>query len=195
MKKTFFSICSSFFILTGFNSAVFPWPGVPLEGRQKTCLSCHINTGPWNDEEKTIIEILDPKTGTSFKKPDGSFAIPVKKGEERRVLVVLGVEPTYSWIPEWTAWLFVHPEALQKDPESSPKFAPNWEVNRAFCGKRLGESVKGFEEKKVASITMTIRPLKDAKDETVLLQVFFKSGDRTKVGNYFERKVLLQVEG
>jgi hypothetical protein len=92
-----------------------------------------------------------------------------------------------------TGWLFVHPEALQKDTESSPKFAPKWEVNRTYCGKRLGESVKGFEEKKVAAITMTLRPLQGAGDETVLLQVLFKSGDRTKVGNYYEREVHLQV--
>ncbi len=192
-RKRISGVLFALLILTGFSTTVYPWPAVPLEGRQKNCLSCHLNTCPWNEEEKIIIDIRDPKTGTSFHKQDGSFHVPVRKGEERRVLVVLGVEPTYSWIPEWTAWLFVHPEALQKDPESSLKFAPKWEVNRTYCGKRLGESVKGFEGKKVAAITMTLRPLKGAKDETVLLQVLFKSGDRTMVGNYYEREVHLQV--
>jgi hypothetical protein len=195
----FFGITLMLILLAGYSTRVFSWPAAPLEGRQKNCLSCHLNTGPWDDEEKVIIEMRDPKTGTSFREGDGSFRIPVVSGGERRVQVVLGVEPTYAWIPKLTGWLFVHPEALQKESESSPKFAPKWEANRTYCGKRLGETVKGFEGKKVTAITMTIRPLKGAKYETakyetILLQVLFKSGDRTKVGNYYERKVHLWPE-
>lgn len=194
MKKRYLFL---FTLLTGIlsliSTGIFAFPASSLEGRQKSCLSCHKDTGPWKDESKMVIDIIDPETGQSFRQVDGSFLIPVKRNEVRRVKTVLGASADLEWVPECVAWLYVDPEELQKAPESSLKFAPHWEVNRPFCGKRLVETLKGFEGKKVATITMSIRPLKEAKDATVLLQVLFKSFDRTLVGNYFEHKVNLKV--
>lgn len=172
---------------------VSAYPAASLEGRQKSCLSCHKNTGPWKDESKIVIDIIDPQTGESFKQEDGSFLIEVKRDEVRRVKTVLGVSSDLEWVPEFVAWLYADPEEIQRAPESSLKFAPNWEVNRPFCGKRVAGTVKGFEGKKVATLTMSLRPLKEAKDADISLQVLFKSFDRTLVGNYYERKVNLRV--
>lgn len=192
-SKLLFSIILMTGIVALITTGIFAFPAASLEGRQKSCLSCHKNTGPWKDESKIVIDIIDPETGKSFKQEDGSFLIPVKRDEVRRVKTVLGVSSDLEWVPECVAWLYVDPEELQKAPESSLKFAPHWEVNRPFCGKRVVETIKGFEDKKVASLTMSIRPSKEAKDANVLLQVLFKSFDRTLVGNYFERKVNLKV--
>jgi hypothetical protein len=57
----------------------------------------------------------------------------------------------------------------------------------------VAATVKGFEGNKVATLTMSLRPLKEAKDADISLQVLFKSFDRTLVGNYYERKVNLRV--
>ena len=42
-------------------------PAVGILSNAKNCLVCHANNGPWKDDDKTIIDILDKETRKSFK--------------------------------------------------------------------------------------------------------------------------------
>ena len=46
-------------------------PAVGILGNSKTCLSCHVNNGPWTDEAKTLIDILDKESGRSLDRLTG----------------------------------------------------------------------------------------------------------------------------
>ncbi len=157
------------------NEPASSWPAASLEGRQESCLSYHTNTGPWVDEGKLIIDIIDAKTGESFRLSDGSYVIPVKQGTERRVRAVFGVKPEVQYPPDMVGWLYVDPEELTSAPEASIKFARRWNVNRSFCGKRLVEKFEGYPGDKLAQITKTISPGENATDREIRLQVLFKS--------------------
>ncbi len=50
-------------------------PAVGIVGKSKDCLVCHLNNGPWKDDAKTIIDIIDKDTKKSYKQPDGNFLI------------------------------------------------------------------------------------------------------------------------
>jgi len=55
-------------ILGGFAQKVFSYPpSVGILGNAKSCMSCHVNNGPWSDEDKTIIDILDKETMKSLR--------------------------------------------------------------------------------------------------------------------------------
>ncbi len=197
--KTFQKFCSGptglalVFAVTTFASNAWCWPGSPLEGRQKSCATCHAVRDRWVDENKIIIDIVDPVTRKSFRQNDGSFLIEVKRNTERRVLSVFGAKPTEKYPPDMVGWLYVDPNELADAPESSLKFASGWRVNRPFCGKRLNERVDGYEGDHLASITMTIMPTAPAVDGEVKLQVVFKSLARGLRGNYYEKNVKLKV--
>jgi hypothetical protein len=181
------------FGITEWSQSAYGWPAAPLQNRNKDCAVCHTSTNAWMDTSKLIIDIVDTKTGKSLKTANGSFEIPVKRGSELRVNSVLGVKPGYRFPPEKVGWLYVSPEALQSAQESDPKFAPGWQVNRAFCMKRLVEKIDGFPGNQLAAVTMTVRPLEGAEDATVSLQVLLKSSGRGLVGEYFESTVHLRV--
>lgn len=176
-----------------FVSAAWSWPGSPLEGRQKSCATCHAERDRWVDESKIVIDIVDPVTRKSFRQNDGSFLIEVKRNTERRVLSVFGVTPAEKFPPDMVGWLYVDPNELANAPESSLKFAPGWQVNRPFCGKRLNERVDGYEGEHLASITMTLMPTETADDAEVKFQVLFKSLGRGLQANYYEKNVKLKV--
>jgi hypothetical protein len=85
-------------ILLGFVSVIFTIsqslfaypPAVGILGKSKSCLSCHGNNGPWADDQKTIIDILDKETMKSLLQPDGTFLLEVRRGEKRTFLTVIG---------------------------------------------------------------------------------------------------------
>ena len=171
----------------------YGWPAASLENREANCMVCHTAAESWTDTSKLVIDIIDPKTGESFRTPDGSFEISVQRGSERRVKSVFGVAPGYRFPPEMVGWLYVSPDMLETAHESDMKFAPGWQVNRPFCGKRLVEKVDGYPGEKLAAITMTLRPLPEATDAVISLQVLLKSFARGLDGDYFERVVRLRV--
>ena len=68
-------------VLTG--GPAYGWPAASLKSRHENCMSCHEPAGQWTDTTKVIIDIIDPVTNESFRSPDGSFEIPVRRGECR----------------------------------------------------------------------------------------------------------------
>ena len=175
-------------------------PGVGILSNAKDCLSCHVNNGPWADDANTIVDILDAGTKLSLKQPDGSFLIETKRWEAKTVLTVIGsVKCEQIPAPAKNAWLYIDTATIGN--QSLSKFAPNWEVNLPMSCRIVGDKLPGYEGAHITSLPMTIRPMTEAKNGTISLQVMLTSGEAEKanakegmVGSYFERKVKLIVK-
>lgn len=190
------SAASSF----GINSANAYPPAVGILSNSKNCMSCHANNGPWKDESKAVVDILDKETKKSFRQPDGSFLIEVKKGEQLTVLTVIGRKKDNSVpSPYRNAWLYIDPSTIGSN--SLSKFAPGWDVNLPMSCRLVGDKLPGYDDADITSLPMTIQPLSNAKDAEIQLQVMLTKGESVKgnaqegmLGNYFEKKVLLKVK-
>mgnify|MGYP006863441084 CR=1 FL=1 len=175
-------------------------PVVGILSNAKNCLTCHDNNGQWKDDEKIIIDILDKDTKKSFKQPDGTFLIEVKRLEQKTVLTVIGrKKDNIIPIPYRNAWLYIDPTTIGTN--SLSKFAPGWDVNLPISCRLVGDKLPGYEDADITSLSMTIQPLSNAKDAEIQLQVMLTKGESIKgnaqegmTGNYFERKVNLQIK-
>lgn len=178
-----------------------PYPSAPVVTREKSCLTCHVNNGPWKDNEKTIIDIIDQDTGKSLKQSDGTFLIAAKQGEVKTILTVVGrVKDDDAPAPYRNGWLYIDPMEREKGLASSSKFAPGWEVNLALGCRLVGDKLAGFEGANISVASLSLRPTEQAKDAEIQLQAMLTRGESVKgkpregmIGNYFERKVRLKV--
>lgn len=174
-------------------------PAVGILSNSKNCISCHVNNGPWKDDGKTIIDILDRETKKSFKQPDGSFLIEIKRGEQKTVLTVIGnMKDNSIDAPYRNAWLYIDPTTIGTN--SLSKFAPGWDVNLSISCRLVGDNLPGYENADITSLPMTIQPTSIAEDAEIQLQVMLTGGESVKgnaqegmVGNYYEKRVLLIV--
>lgn len=117
------------------DSFAYP-PAVGILGKATNCLSCHVSNGPWKDDDRAIIDILDKDTRRLLQRPDNSFLIEVKRGQVRTVLTVIGVRTAAEIeAPLRNAWLYVDPRTIGSS--SLSKFAPGWE-GRAWSGRQHG---------------------------------------------------------
>ena len=188
----------SLLLLVGNAALAYP-PAVGILGKAKSCMSCHVSNGPWTDEQKTIIDILDKETGKSLRQPDGTFLVELKRGMQKTLLTVIGRPKDDSApAPYRNAWLYVDPSRIGSS--SLSKFAPGWAVNLPMSCRVVGDAASGYEGANITALPMTIQPLDDAKDAELQLQVMLTKGESVKgdpkkgmVGNYFERKVKVAV--
>ncbi|MFZ3209013.1 MAG: hypothetical protein WA140_09280 [Geobacteraceae bacterium] len=161
-------------------------------------MSCHVSNGPWVDEQRTLVDILDAKTKTSLKQGDGSLLIEVGRGQTRTVLTVIGRPKGEPSPPRRNAWSYVDPTQLKTSALS--KFAPGWDVNLPMSCRIVGDAVEGYEGAYVTVLPMTVRPNDAARDTELELQVMLTAGESVKakpkeglVSNYLVRRVLLRV--
>lgn len=174
-------------------------PGVGILTKSKNCLSCHVSNGSWSDESNNIIDILDKDTKKSLKQPDGSFQIEVKRFESKTVLTIIGrKDDGKSEMPYRNAWIYVDPKTIETN--SLSKFAPGWECNLQMACRVIGDKLDGYENAKITSLPMTIRPTDAAQYSELSFQVMLTKGESQKgnakegmKGNYFEKKVMLKV--
>jgi hypothetical protein len=174
-------------------------PAVGLIGPARNCLDCHVSNGPWTDEAKVIVDLLDKDTGKSLKQTDGTFLIEAKRNQTKTVVTVLGwPKDDPAAAPSRTAWLYVDPTTLTT--ASLSRFAPGWEVNLPMACRLVGDTAKGFETANVTALPMTVRPTDAAREAEVELQVMLTKGEAVKgkakegmLGNYFLRKIRLRV--
>ncbi len=184
----------------GISSAYAYPPAVGILSNSKNCMSCHADNGPWKEENKLVIDIVDKETKKSFRQPDGSFLIEVKRWEQKTVLTVIGRKKENAVAsPYRNAWLYIDP--LTIGTQSLSKFAPDWDVNLPMSCRLVGDKLPGYEDFNITSLPMTIQPLSNAKDAVLQLQVMLTRGESVKanaqegmLGNYFEKKVVLQVK-
>lgn len=173
-------------------------PGVGILAKNRSCGACHISNGPWADEGRTIIDVLDAQTKRSLKAPDGIFRIDVLRGEARTVLTVIGRKRGDATPPRRNAWLYVDPSQIEASTLS--KFAPGWDVNLPMSCRIVGDSLEGRDDALVTVLPMTLRPTDAARDAEVELQVMLTAGEAVKgkgqeglVSNFFVRTVVLRV--
>lgn len=175
-------------------------PAVGILGTSRDCLSCHVDNGPWKDENKLILDILDKDTRKSLKQEDGSFLISAKRGEAKTVLTVIGwpQDPGVT-VPQRNAWIYVDPTRIA-DKTSLSKFAPGWSVNLNMACRIVGDSVEEYKDANVTVLPMTLRPADDARDATIEIQVMLTAGKSVKgsatkdmTGNFFRRIVRLKL--
>ena len=183
----------------GISAAYAYPPAVGILSNSKNCMSCHVNNGPWKEDSKNIIDILDRETKKSLKQPDGSFLIEAKRWEQKTVLTVIGRKKDNTVAsPYRNAWLYIDPTTI--GTHSLSKFAPDWDVNLPMSCRLVGDRLPGYEDADITSLPMTIQPLSNAKDAELQLQVMLTKGESVKgntkegmAGNYFEKKVILKV--
>lgn len=181
------------------NTAIAYPPAVGILSNAKSCLSCHVSNGPWTDEEKTIIDILDKETMKSLRQADGTFLLKVKRGQQKTVLTVIGrIKDDDAPAPYRNAWTYVDPARIGTG--SISKFAPGWAVNLQMSCRVVGDKTAGFEGSKITVLPMTVQPLDDAQNSDLQLQVMLTKGESIKgkpkegmIGNYFERTVRMKV--
>lgn len=173
-------------------------PGVGILTKSKNCLACHANNGPWTDEGKTIIDIIEKDSRKSLRQPDGSFLLQIKRHEPLTVLTVIGYKKNGTIAPYRNGWIYVDPTTIESS--SLSKFAPGWDVNLQASCRLVGDKFEGFEDCDLSVLPMTIRPSDSARDAQIVLQGMLTRGESVKgkaregmVGNYFERKVTLKV--
>ena len=179
-------------------AAAYP-PAVGILGSSRNCLACHVDNGPWN-EEKTIIDIVNKKTGESHRQKDGTFLITAKRGESKTVLTIIGrpaADDARS--PYRNAWLYVDPERIGSSSLST--FARGWGVNLPMSCRIVSDKHEAYPGANITVLPMTVRPGEDALDAELELQVMLTRGESVKgdasegmIGNYFERTVRFDVE-
>lgn len=198
-KLTFVLVIFFLYSIISVTSLLSYPPAVGILGKSKSCMSCHVNNGPWSDEQKTIIDILDKETGKSFFQPDGTFLIEVKRGMQKTLITVIGRQKDDALpAPYRNAWLYIDPTMIESS--SLSKFAPGWDVNLPMSCRLVGDTAPGYENANITSLPVTIQPRDYAKDAELQLQVMLTKGESVKgnpkkgmKGNYFERKVRLVV--
>jgi hypothetical protein len=184
----------------GINSAYAYPPAVGILSNSKNCLSCHTSNGPWKEEERLVIDILDIATKKSLKQADGSFLIEAKRWEQKTVLTVIGQKNSNPVTESYrNAWLYIDPTTI--GTHSLSKFAPDWDVNLPMACRVVGDKLPGYEDATITSLPMTIQPLSNAKNTELQLQLMMTKGESVKgraqegmIGNYYERKVILKVK-
>lgn len=189
-----------FCALAFFAARTFSYPpAVGILGKAKSCLACHVNNGPWPEDQKMIIDLLDKETMKSLRQSDGRFVIEVKRGRQKTVLTVIGRAQDDGAPPPYrTAWIYIDPKMIGTDSLSI--FAQGWAVNLQMACRLVGDNLPGFEGAKISVLPMTLQPLDKAEDSELQLQVMLTKGEAVKadakkgmLGNYFERKVALKV--
>ncbi len=196
-KMAAFSVVFLLFVFTQ-QALLYP-PAVGILGKSKDCLVCHANNGPWKDDNRLMIDILDKVTKKSFKQSDGSFKIDVKRGEILTVLTVIGRKGgDQVAAPLKNAWIYLDPKTIKSS--SLSKFAPGWDVNLPMACRVVGDKLPGYNYTGLTVLPMSIRPTDAAQDADLVLQVMLTKGESVKakpkegmIGSYFERKVKLTV--
>jgi hypothetical protein len=179
-------------------SLAYP-PAVGIVGKSRNCLACHASNGPWAEEAKTIVDVVDANTGETLRLPNGQFLIEVERGRARTVLTQIGrraVDDVPS--PIRNAWLYVDP--AQIDTGALSKFAPGWSVNLPMACRIVGDQVDTYPGAAMTSLPMTVRPGDTAQDAELELQVMLTAGESAKGNpnswlraNYLVRKVQVRV--
>lgn len=203
--KTWFSFLVSFLIFNLFiyiigAEEIFSYPpAVGILTKSKSCLACHVNNGPWSDNERTIIDIIDKETMKSLIQPDGSFLIEVKRGSQKNLISVFGRVSNDAFPPPYrNAWIFIDPTTIESN--SISKFPAGWGIN-IFLGCRItGDKISSYEGATITVAPFTIQPFDNAADADIQLQLMLTSGESIKgdpksgmIGNYYEKIVHLKV--
>ena len=198
MRYSLVAVLCAALLLASTSALGYP-PAVGIAGKSRSCTTCHADTGPWQDEGKTVVDVLDATTRLSLRQPDGRFLLEVPRGESRTVITIIGRHAgDEAPAPLRNAWLYVDPQQIETGALS--KFAPGWDVNLPMSCRIVGDSVPEYPGAAVTALPMTVRPGDAARDSVLELQVMLTSGESAKgnpnawlKGNYLLRELVLKV--
>ena len=164
-----------------WSSSVWAYPpAVGIVGKAKNCLVCHVNNGPWQDDGRMDVDILDAKTKQSFKQADGSFLIEAKRLVPKTVLAVLGrAKGDSALAPTRNGWLFIDPKRIPEETPSN-KFPKGWEVNQSLGCRMVGDQLPGHEGASLTVAPMTILATAQAKGVQMEWQAMLTCGESVK---------------
>ena len=145
------------------------------------------------------IDIIEKDSKKSFRQPDGTFLLQVKRNESLTVRTITGYKKDDKEVaPYRNGWIYIDPTTIESS--SLSKFAPGWDVNLQMACRLVGDNLEGYEGFNLTMLPMTIRPSDAARDEQVTLHIMLTHGEAVKgkgkegmIGNYFERTVTLKV--
>ena len=193
-----FAVFASLEIFEG-PAVAYP-PAVGIAGKSRTCLTCHADNGPWEDDDNLIIDIVNKETGESLMRDDGSFLITAERGETITLLTIIGrTGDDENDRPTRNGWIYLDPERIDDDYSLSV-FASGWGVNLPLACRVVGDRNDLYPDANLTALPMKIRPGEDARDTEMVLQLMLTSGNSVKgkpseglIANYFERTVLLKI--
>jgi hypothetical protein len=155
-------------------------PAVGIVGKAKNCLVCHINNGPWQDDQQMVVDLLDAKTKQSFKQADGSFLIKAERHVPKTVLAVLGrAKGDPALAPTRNGWLFIDPQRISEESPSN-KFPKGWEVNQSLGCRMVGDPLPGYEGSALTVASMTLLATAQAKEVQMEWQAMLARGESVK---------------
>lgn len=198
MRPISIGVSSVAALLFSSGATAYP-PAVGILGNATSCMTCHVDNGPWTDASRTIVDVLDKDTMKSLRQSDGSFLATVKRGLPRTLLTVIGrAKGDTAESPYRNAWLYLDPSSI--GGSSLSKFAPGWDVNLPMACRVVGDKLDQYDGALLTVLPMTIRPTDAARDAELELQVMLTRGESVKgnpkegmLGNYLERKLRLKV--
>jgi hypothetical protein len=181
------------------NAIAYP-PAVSIMGQADDCLTCHVNNGPWIEDDALIIDILDKETRQSLKQPDGSFLIEVSRNDNKTVLCVIGRMAKHPDPPPFrNGWIFFDPKMVDKPTLS--KFLPGWEVNATYGCRLVGDKLDLYPGAALTVTSMTVKPTEKAGNGIITWMPALTAGDPPKgkpaegmLGNFYEYQVKLRIE-
>jgi peroxiredoxin len=184
--------------LATISALAYP-PAVGILGKSPNCLSCHVDNGSWVDGPNLIIDVVDKKTGSSLKQPNGTFLVEAKRDQAIILLTIIGyAKADRNAAPYRNAWLYIDPNQI--DSSSLTKFPLGWEVNLPMACRLVGDKSELYPDANLTILPMTIRPGKSAVNGVVNLQVMLTRGEAVKgnakagmVGNFFSRTLVLKI--
>src|SRR3990170_3800535 len=125
MKSRSIIVYALLAVVSGLSTGLAYPPAVGILSKSKSCISCHVNNGPWTDDQKTVIDILDKETMKSLRRPDGTFLLEVRRGQQKTLLTVVGRTKDDNAPSSFrNAWTYV--DQTRTETNSISKFAPGW---------------------------------------------------------------------
>jgi len=186
-------------VLAAGSARAYP-PAVGILTDSRSCTSCHTSNGPWGDESRTIVDLLDGATRRSLRQADGRFLLQVERGRTATVLTVIGrAQGDALPPPVRNAWLYIDPTQLGST--SLSKFAPGWDVNLPISCRLVGDAVAEYPGAALTALPMTVRPGDAARNAELELQIMLTSGgpgkgnpDTWLQSNFLVRTLVLEVQ-
>lgn len=194
-------ISSTIIVLASLASAVLAYPPVvSIMGMGTRCVDCHLDNGPWIEDELLVIDILDKETKQSLGQSDGTFLVEVPRNASKTVLCIIGrLAEDPNPPPFRNGWIFFDPKML--DQPALSKFPPGWEVNATYGCRLVGDKLDLYPDATLTVTSMTIRPSDKAEDGILTWMLGLTVGDPPKgkptegmLGNFYEYQVKLRIQ-
>jgi cytochrome c2 len=155
--------------------ASLTYPSNPAHGG-RLCLDCHKAEGQWQSKGLLVADILDARSGRSYKSGNNEFSIPFSPGEEKALIAIFGVRQIGDNLPDRVGWALLDDDMVKNGTLASPKFPSGWLLNKPYGFSYIDEKDAIFADAKIARVPFAMQPGPDAKDAEVTLHLLVQGG-------------------